>query len=481
VTIDLQEREGTLPRVESRPETLRLPAIRRAGARVRLPALVRAEPLLFGFTGFAAINYVLYSLWEYTHLLAQIDLARADQAVWLYSRLASPVITINPVPLNALGDHFSPILAAFAPFYWAWTDPRVLLIAQGILIAAAIVPIFLFCEPRVGRIGAYALGASYAVFWGVNSAIAFPFHEVFFGPLLLALCLLFADRRQWTAFFVALGLLLLVKETMAILAVFIGLWLILGGERRRGLITAGVGVAWYVLTVHLLMPALADGQGYTHWYFHDFGADAPSALKSIALHPDLPFRELVDEPEKRQVLLLLFAPFLLLSLCSRLSLLCIPLVAEQLFASDPHFWETSMHYYLVIAVVLAMGAADGYRNLVRLLRRERAPALVAAIVCGVILVANVVVSSNQHWVGSVYEQRVTGVPLLTSVRPGFTMSPTPAESAAAEAAPRVPAGLARPRGRAAVAGRPSRRLPADLRPGRLGRLEEEHLRWPVDP
>jgi hypothetical protein len=87
-----------------------------------------------------------------------------------------------------------------------------------------------------------------------------------------------------------------------------------------------------------------------------------------------------------------------------------------------------------------MGAADGYRNLVRLLRRERAPALVAAIVCGVILVANVVVSSNQHWVGSVYEQRVTGVPLLTSVRPGFTMSPTPAESAAADAARLVPDG-----------------------------------------
>jgi uncharacterized membrane protein len=416
------------------------PAVRRLGARVRMPGLVRREPLLFAFTGFAAFSWVLYSLWEYTHLLTEIDLSRADQAIWDYSRFHSPIETTVVPHLNALGDHFSPILALLTPFYWLWSDARILLVAQGLLIAAAIVPVFLFCVPRVGRVGAYLLVGAYAVFWGVNSAIAFPFHEVYFAPLLLALCLLFADRRRWTAFFVSLALLLLVKETMAILAVFIGLWLITGGERRRGVITAGVGVAWYLLAVHVFIPHFSSGQGYTHWYFTHFGTDAGSALKTMVLHPDLPFRELFNEPEKRRVLLLLFAPFLMLTLCSRLLLLCVPLIAEQLFATDPHFWETDLHYYLVIAVVLAMGAADGYRNLTRLLRRDSPPALAGALVCGVILVANVVVAANERWMGTYYDLRVTGIPLLTEFWPRFTMSPTPDQRAAAEAAAVVPDG-----------------------------------------
>jgi uncharacterized membrane protein len=64
---------------------------------------------------------------------------------------------------------------------------------------------------------------------------------------------------------------------------------------------------------------------------------------------------------------------------SPLAALCVPLVLERMLSTTPAYWTTDFHYSLTIAPVLAMGAADGLANLVRLLRIER----VAQVVCWV--------------------------------------------------------------------------------------------------
>ncbi|MGI8428972.1 MAG: DUF2079 domain-containing protein [Solirubrobacteraceae bacterium] len=92
----------------------------------------------------------------------------ADQAIWHYSRFESPFSSI--LGKNILGDHFSPLVAALTPHYWVWSDPRVLVIAQSLLVAASIVPVFLFARPRLGRAGGYLLAGAYAVFWGIQSS-----------------------------------------------------------------------------------------------------------------------------------------------------------------------------------------------------------------------------------------------------------------------------------------------------------------------
>jgi uncharacterized membrane protein len=411
--------------VESPPDTLTQTAIRRPHLGVRVPALVRTEPLLIAISAIFAVAYSLYAVWEHNHFMTDFDLAIVDQAVWHYSNFSSPEITTISPPVNMLGDHFSPILTVLAPLYWIWSDPRMLLIAQGALVAASIVPVFLFARPRMGRVGAYLLAAAYALFWGISAAVGYQFHELAFSPLLIALCILFADRRQWTAYFISLGALLLVKENMSVLGVFIGLWLISGREFRRGAITVGVGLAWYFLALNVLLPAFA-GHDYTHWTYQDLGPDGPSAVKSILLHPDQPFELLFNEPEKRETLLLLTAPFLGLVLGSRLVILCMPLVAQQLFSSYELQWGTDFHYWLPIAPVLAMGAADGFRNIVRWLRREQALALAGGIVAAVMLAVNLGLAHRY--------------PLWTLVEPGFSLSATETDRAAQRALDVVPDG-----------------------------------------
>jgi uncharacterized membrane protein len=410
--------------VESRAtNTGSWPLRRRIGAARLVPALVRTEPLLFALAALFALGYGLYGVWEHNHFLTDFDLAIADQAVWHYSHLQSPEITTISPPVNMLGDHFSPILIALSPLYWLWSDPRMLLIAQGALVAASIVPVFLFAQPRMGRVGAYLLAVAYALFWGISAAVGYQFHELAFSPLLIALCILFADRRQWTAYFVALVALLLVKENMSVLAIFIGLWLISGREFRRGAITVGVGLAWYFLAVNVLLPAFA-GHDYTHWTYSDLGPDAPGAVKSIVLHPDLPFRLLFDEQVKRETLLLLVVPFLGLVLGSRLIILCVPLVAQQLFSNYPLQWGTDFQYWLPIAPVLAMGAADGFRNIMGWLGRERYLALAGGVAAAVMLAVNIGLAHSY--------------PLWRLVQPGFSLSATASDRAAERALAEVP-------------------------------------------
>jgi uncharacterized membrane protein len=378
---------------------------------------------LLALTLVAAVAYSIYAIWEHNHFQTDFDLAIADQAVWHYAHFSSPEITTIVPPVSMLGDHFSPILIGLAPLYWLWPDPRMLLIAQGVLIAASIVPVFLFAEPRLGRPGAYLLAVAYSLFWGISAAVGYQFHELAFSPLLIALCILFADRRNWTAYFISLSALLLVKENMAVLAVFIGLWLISGREVRRGAITIGVGVVWYFLAVNVLLPAFA-GHDYTHWTYTALGTDAPGAVKGVITHPDLPFRLLFDDHTKRETMLLLVVPFCGLIFGSRLIILCIPLVAQQFFSSYAAQWGTDFHYWLPIAPVLAMGAADGFRNILGWAKRERWLPVAGTAIAAIILAINVGLAHSY--------------PLWRLVQPGFSLAATDTDLAAQRAIDQVP-------------------------------------------
>ncbi|MGI8428971.1 MAG: DUF2079 domain-containing protein [Solirubrobacteraceae bacterium] len=75
--------------------------------------------------------------------------------------------------------------------------------------------------------------------------------------------------------------------------------------------------------------------------------------------------------QKPHTMLALLAPFLFLSLSSRVFILALPLLAERFLSTKSSFWGTSFHYSMTIAPVLAMGAA-GWRTW-RLFPERRAP------------------------------------------------------------------------------------------------------------
>ena len=340
----------------------------------------------------AAAAYATYSLVRFSQYAnGGFDLGIFDQVVWHYSRFETPASSVKGLE-SIWGDHFSPIFAVLAPLYWLWEDARMLLLAQAVLLAGAAVPVFLVCEPRVGRRPALAFAASYLAFWGVHAALAFDVHEVAFAPAIIAALLLAIQRRRWRWYAALVLALLAVKEDQAILVVVLGLYVATLGERRRGALTAVAGIGWFLFVTKGIIPA-NNPAGFTYWSYDAFGESALPALKTALTDPGRVLSTLVDNPVKRETLTLMLFPFLGLCLLSREAILLVPLVAERFLSSSANYWGTEAHYTLAAAAVLVIGAAGGLAAASRVvpLRRRR---LVIGVGAGTVLGLNVVVATG---------------------------------------------------------------------------------------
>lgn len=361
---------------------------------MRAAGLVRREPALFVLVSLTAVAYSTFSVLRHRHYGSfAFDLGIFDQAIWHYSRFELPETTIVGLP-TFLGDHLHPILLVLVPLYWVWADPDALLIAQGVLLAASIVPIFQFAESRIGRLPAHLLAAGYALYWAVHSAVAFDFHEIAFAPLLIALTIRAVDRERWPRFFVLVFGLLLVKENMAVLVAFLGLYLIALRHYRQGAITAAAGVAWFLVATKLIIPFFAGGRAFRHWTYTEFGGDVFSSIATILRDPARLFQVFFGSSVKVSTMAWLFAPFLWLSFVSPLVILCVPLLAERMLSTNPAHWGTSAHYSLTIAPIVAMGAADGMARVLALVNVERRRTALAVAGAAAILVVNSAVAAQ---------------------------------------------------------------------------------------
>ena len=336
----------------------------------------------------AASAYAAYSLLRHLHYWSGLDTGIFNQAVWHYSNFESPASTVKG-GLDLRADHFHPIIMVLAPLYWIADEPALLLVAQAVLVAASIVPVFLFARERLERFPAYAMASAYALFWGIWAGVGFDFHEVAFAPLLVALGILWGDRRQWLRFTAAMVLLILVKEDMTLVAAFFGVWLLSRRDWGPGAATLAGGVAACFLVTEVAMPHYGDGVGFQYWTYDRLGHDVPDAVAQMVTHPWLPFEVALDDGQKVKTMGGMLAPFLALSLCSRVGLLAIPLVAERMLSSNPQLWAAAdTHYTLPLAPILVMAAVAGLANVARLVpaehrRRAVAAAAVSMLILGV--------------------------------------------------------------------------------------------------
>jgi uncharacterized membrane protein len=377
-----------------------LTSARSAGARAL--GFVRSEPLLVLAVAFAAAAYSLIAVQLYLRFENGYDLAIFDQAVWHLSRFEYPETTLvvddaaQRIPLDSIwGDHFHPVLLLLAPLYWVWADPRVLLVAQALLVASSAVPIFLFARLHLPRLAAYLATFAYLAYWALHTGVGFAFHEVAFAPLPIALAIYFAGSGRFGAALAAALATLAVREDLAIFMIAFGVYLLLLRRVREGGVALAAGTAWFVLTTQVLLPLFAGGdRGFRHFRYAQFGDSMPDALSTAVRDPTLVFVVATEPPAKAQLVLFLFAPFLFLALYSPLIVLAVPLIAARVLSSKASFWSPHLHYSLTVAPVIAAASIEGLRNVLRALGVVRRFDLAAAVVAAALVLASVGIAKN---------------------------------------------------------------------------------------
>lgn len=349
------------------------------GPRRRRPNLW----LVAGLTLLAAIGYSTYSLLlQYTVRTHAYDLVIFDEAVRSYAHFH---LGISPIKgyhnfgdpnFSVLGDHWSPIIAVLAPLYWIYNGPQNLLIAQGVLFALAIPPVWLFTRRMLGgpgsrkaTIAAYLASITYALSWPIQGAVGFDFHEAAFAPVLTAVGLERLQAGKKKTGLLALAGLFLVKEDCGLLVAGIGIALLLMRKpwvsRRIAAAMIPIGVLVTFIEVYVAIPAMGGRSGY-YWAYQELGSNMRQAAVFLLTHPLTGLHAMVTPSAKVDLVLMLLAPYLFLALASPLSVAAVPLLLERLLnVKFPAWWHLGDQYNSYLIIVVLFAAVDGLARLDR--------------------------------------------------------------------------------------------------------------------
>ncbi len=349
------------------------------------PRAARHRLAVAAATAAAAAAYITYGLVQYaTFRMGTFDLVIFDQAVRSYAHFRPGIAPVKGVQdgfgpaFSVLGDHWSPAIALLAPLYWLYDGPQNLIVAQGVLFALAVPPLWAFTR-RVcaSPAAAYLAAAAYAASWPVAEAVAAGFHEVAFVPLLTAV---FFERLAAGRVRIALAAafaLLFVKEDMGLLVTGFGLFLLAArgarfagwapghplARRRHRIILGGClvigGIAAMLLATYALRPALGGRAGY-YWAYWSLGGNARLAAGHVLRDPLAAARLAITPRVKLTTMAWLAGVLLFLPLLSPLTLAALPLLAERMLASSqPNWWGTTFQYNAFVEMVLVCAAVDG--------------------------------------------------------------------------------------------------------------------------
>ena len=307
-----------------------------------------SDKMLLSF-GVIAVFIIFTALGVARHLSLSSgtwDLGVFDQAIW---NTAQGDILFSSIKnnINLLGDHFEPILLFIAPLYKFWPSAYVLVILQSLLLASAIIPLYLIARYRLKeRLVIFAFVISYILSRPLRGVGLSDFHpECFILPLLFW-AYYFLITRKNALLFLALIFLLLCKEDTAFLISGLSIFVFFFQKRiKLGLSLFILGIVMWVLITKIIIPHFNPLHQYDYMNRLPFGSTYKDNIKAIINNPLLLSRLILDK-KKIEYCIKLFAPLGFLSLLSpaHYILIAIPLFKNLLPVNSSGFYNITSHY-----------------------------------------------------------------------------------------------------------------------------------------
>ncbi len=156
--------------------------------------------------------------------------------------------------LSHFAVHVSPVYYLILPFYYLFPTPETLQIAQAVVLAAGIVPVYLLARHfKLSNRQTVLVSALYAFFPVITTGCSYDLHENCFLPLFLLFTFYFYEIKKPIPMYVCALLVLSVKEDAAVYLLFFALFLLIS-ERKylHGGILAGLAIGYFLLCGYLL-------------------------------------------------------------------------------------------------------------------------------------------------------------------------------------------------------------------------------------
>ncbi len=297
-----------------------------------------------------AVVFSTVSSLRHSNFLTQTwDMAIFEQTMWNTVHGDVMKNTLEEAP-NHLGVHMSPVLFLLVPFYALFQTPYFLLVVQALALGLGALPLYFLSFKKLKKKGlSLAVVFSYLLYPSLHWINLFDFHPIsFVVPLVLSSLYFFEVKRRLPAI-VFLVLAAMTREDAILLSLFVGIFLLIGGNFREngkfvftseckiGIAVVIVSFIYFILSVKFVMPWLGGGLLRVDRYSH-LGASFSEMFVNLFTNPGI-FFSTIFTSVKGEYILRLFLPVLFLPFLSwRAFILLIPGLLENFLTNyEPQF------------------------------------------------------------------------------------------------------------------------------------------------
>jgi len=177
--------------------------------------------------------YSILSCWKYDNLWFGLwDLGIFDSMIYKMSRFDGFM-----QDFRGAFDHFSPMAVFWVPLYWIFNSPKVLLISQSFLLAAAAIPLFYCVKSKLhSPLLSIMIAAMYLLNPLLSRFALFEFHIECLFPLVFFSAWYFYEQKKYNYFIIILLLGIFVKEDFCIVVIAAGIYLLSKKQYKLGII-----------------------------------------------------------------------------------------------------------------------------------------------------------------------------------------------------------------------------------------------------
>jgi uncharacterized membrane protein len=289
----------------------------------------------------------------------RFDLGNMVQAVWATAHGHPLAVTdVQGAQISRLAAHVDPILVLFAPFWWLWPSPAMLLCVQAVAVALGALPVFWLARKHLGsERAALGFALAYLLYPAVQWLTLNEFHPVALATPLLLYAFWYLDEDRLVPFALfALAAATTKEEVGRVVAAF-GVWYALARHRRlTGLMIGAVGVATAVVAIAVVIPHFNEGASSSFYGRYDEIGGSPSGIARTAVTDPGELASVAFDERGVRYLAALLVPLVGLSLLSPLVLVAAPELAINLLSATPT--QTSIHFHYTAGAIPALVAAS---------------------------------------------------------------------------------------------------------------------------
>jgi uncharacterized membrane protein len=334
-----------------------------------LPAPTARAVLVAGMTAYAAGFAALSVLRHSAFVTGRFDLGNMVQAVWSTAHGHPLRMTnLHGDQISRLAAHVDPILVLFAPLWWIWPSPNMLLVVQATLIGLGAVPFFLLARKHLAsaRVGV-GFALAYLLYPATGWLALNEFHPVALATPLLLFAFWYLDEGRLLAFALFAIAASACKEEISLVIAGFGIWYAFAHKRwLAGTVIAAVGVGWAAVAIGVVMPHYnAGAESDFYGRYSEVGGSAGGILETAFTHP-LRIVEAAFGSRDLHYLLQLVAPLAGLCLLAPLVLVAaVPELAINLLSATTT--QTSIHFHYTAGLIppLVIAAIFGAKHFPR--------------------------------------------------------------------------------------------------------------------